>query len=91
MIYLSTSLILILCFAILGLIISYNKNKEDFQNKIELLERIIEELNDNLENNNQKIRLSNELKIKLRENNLKLSTYISDLNFELFETLYSKK
>ena len=91
MIYLSISLIVILCFAILGLIISYNRNKEVFQNKIELLEKIIEELNDNLEKQHQKIILSDELRIKLRESNLKISTSISDLNFDLFEALYSKK
>lgn len=91
MIYLSISLIVILCFAILGLIINYNQNKEMFQNKIELLEKIIEELNNNIENNNQKVKLSDNLKTKLKESNLKLETSILDLNVDMFSELYSRK
>jgi exonuclease VII small subunit len=91
MIYLSISLIVILCFTVLGLIINYNQSKEVFQNKIELLESIIEELNANFENQNQKIKLSDDLKLKLKQANDTLSKGIMNMNVDLFETLYSKK
>lgn len=91
MIYLAIFLILVLCFAILGLIINHNKNKEMFQRKIDFLESIIEELNINLENQNQKVKLSEGLKLKLKLANESLSNDIMNLNLDLFEKTYPKK
>lgn len=91
MIYFSIFLIVLLCFAILGLIIDYNNSKQKFQKKIDLLEDLINELNSKLEHQNQKVRLSDDLRAKLKESNLKIGTSIFDLNVDMFSELYSRK
>jgi hypothetical protein len=56
-----------------------------------LLEDIILEIKLNLENQNQKIKLSEDLRLKLKESNETLNSSILNLNYEIFEDLYSKK
>ncbi len=56
-----------------------------------LLEDIILEMKSNLEDQNQKIKLSEDLKVKLKASNESLKNSIFNLNCEIFEELYSKK
>jgi hypothetical protein len=56
-----------------------------------LLEDIILEMKSNLEDQNQKIKLSEDLRVKLKESNKTLNNSIFNLNCEIFEELYSKK
>ncbi len=91
MIYISSALIVLLIFVIVVLSINYNKNKIAFESKINLLQKLIIELNENLESQNQKVRLSNDLKVSLKESNLKLGVSILDLNYDMFDELYKRK
>jgi hypothetical protein len=91
MIYIATVLILLLIFVIIALSNNYNKNKIAFESKINLLQKLIVELNENLESQNQKVRLSNDLKASLKESNLKLGVSILDLNYDMFDELYKRK
>ncbi len=91
MIYFLIIVIGILFVAIFGLMINYSSCKFEFKSKIDLLEKLIFELNHNLEHQNQKIKLSEDIKIRLRESNLILSQNILDLNLNLFEDMYPKK
>jgi hypothetical protein len=56
-----------------------------------LLEDIILEMKSNLEDKNQKIKLSEDLRVKLKASNETLSNSIFNLNCEIFEELYSNK
>ena len=56
-----------------------------------LLEDIILEMKSNLEDQNQKIKLSEDLRAKLKASNEILGNSIFNLNCEIFEELYSKK
>ncbi len=91
MIYFLIIVIGILFVAIFGLMVNYSSCKFEFKNKIDLLEKLIFELNHNLEHQNQKIKLSEDIKLRLRESNLILSQNILDLNLNLFEEMYPKK
>lgn len=84
-------LILLLIFVIIVLTNNYNKNKIAFESKINLLQKLIIELNQNLEAQNQKLRLTNDLKASLKESNLKLGVSILDLNYDMFDELYKRK
>lgn len=91
MIYCATVLILLLIFVIIVLTNNYNKNKIVFESKINLLQKLIIELNQNLEAQNQKVRLTDDLKASLKESNLKLGVSILDLNYDMFDELYKRK
>jgi cell division protein FtsL len=80
-----------LCFVIFGLIANFKSSNLDFQRRVMLLEDIILEMKSNLENQNQKVKLSEDLKVKLKASNETLSNSIFNLNCEIFEELYSKK
>ena len=56
-----------------------------------LLEDIILEMKSNLEVQNQKIKFSEELRVKLKASNETLNNSIYNFNFEMLEDLYSKK
>lgn len=56
-----------------------------------LLEDIILEMKSNLEDQNQKIKLSEDLRVKLKASNEVLSNSIFNLNYEIFEELYFKE
>lgn len=62
-----------------------------FESKINLLQKLIIELNQNLEAQNQKVRLTDDLKASLKESNLKLGVSILDLNYDMFDELYKRK
>jgi hypothetical protein len=81
----------VLFFVIFGLIANFKISNLDFQKRVLLLEAIILEMKTNLENQNQKIKLSEDLKVKLKASNETLSNSIFNLNREIFEELYSKK
>lgn len=80
-----------LLFVIFIIVQKFKKSKLDFETKIQLLESLIKELSQNIEYQNQKVKLSDDLKIKFKTTNHKLSEYIFDLNLDLFEALCSKK
>ena len=91
MIYLLIVIIGALCFVIFGLIANFKISNLNFQRRVLLLEEIILELKSNLENQNQKVKLSEDLRVKLKASNESLSYSIFNLNCEIFEELYSKK
>jgi len=91
MVYILILIIGALCFVIFGLIVNYKTSNLNFQRRVLLLEEIILELKSNLENQNQKIKLSEDLRVKLKASNEALSNSIFNLNCEIFEELYSKK
>ena len=91
MVYILILIIGALCFVILGLIVSFKVSNLDFQRRVMLLEDIILEMKSNLEDQNQKINLSEDLRVKLKASNETLSNSIFNLNCDIFEELYSKK
>ena len=91
MVYILSLLIGALCFVIFGLIANFKSSNLDFQRRIMLLEDIILEMKSNLEMQNQKVKLSEDLKVKLKASNEALKNSIFNLNCEIFEELYSKK
>lgn len=56
-----------------------------------LLEEIILEMKSNLEHQNQKVKLSEDLRVTLGASNETLSNSIFNLNCEILEELYPKK
>lgn len=91
MVYILILIIGALCFVILGLIANFKISNLNFQKRVMLLEDIILEMKSNLEDQNQKVKLSEDLRLKLKKSNKTLSSSISNLNYEIFEELYSKK
>lgn len=91
MVYILILIIGALCFVIFGLIANFKISNLNFQRRVLLLEEIILELKSNLENQNQKVKLSEDLRVKLKASNESLSYSIFNLNCEIFEELYSKK
>ena len=91
MIYILTLIIGALCFVIFGLIANFKISNLNFQRRVMLLEDIILEMKSNLENQNQKVKISEDLRLKLKASNKTLSNSISNLNYKIFEELYSKK
>ncbi|HQZ24201.1 MAG TPA: hypothetical protein PLD18_02785 [Flavobacterium sp.] len=91
MVYILILIIGALCFVIFGLIANFKISNLDFQRRVMLLEDIILEMKSNLEDQNQKIKLSEDLRVKLKASNEALSNSIFNLNCEIFEELYSKK
>lgn len=91
MVYILILIIGALCFVIFGLIVNFKISNLDFQRRVMLLEDIILEMKSNLEDQNQKIKLSEDLKVKLKASNEALKNSIFNLNYEIFEELYSKK
>ncbi|MBA4275388.1 hypothetical protein [Flavobacterium sp.] len=91
MVYILILIIGVLFFVIFGLIISFKASNLDFQRRIMLLEDIILEMKSNLEHQNQKIKLSEDLRSKLKASNESLNNSIFNLSCEIFEELYSQK
>jgi predicted Holliday junction resolvase-like endonuclease len=91
MIYFTFMILVILCFIIFVLIKNYKISTIDFQNKVQLLESLIKELSQNLKYQNQKVKLSEDLKTNMRQSNHLLSNKIVDLNNEMFEEMFQKK
>lgn len=89
--YILLLIIVALSFVIFGLIVNFKISNSDFQKRVMLLEEIILEMKSNLENKNQKIKLSEDLRLKLKASNETLNNSIFNLNYEIFEELYSKK
>jgi cell division protein FtsL len=90
MVYILILIIGALCFVIFGLFVNFKTSNLDFQRRVMLLEDIILEMKSNLENQNQKVKLSEDLRLKLKASNKALSNSISTLNYEIFEELYTK-
>ncbi len=91
MVYILILIIGALCFVIFGLIVNFKISNLDFQRRIMLLEDIILEMKSNLEHQNQKIKLSEDLRSKLKASNESLNNSIFNLSCEIFEELYSQK
>lgn len=84
-------LIIALITIIIGLIINYIISKRKFNRKVELLQKIIVALSQTIENQNHKIKLSDDLKELLRIANESISTSIYELNYDLISKLVAKK
>lgn len=91
MVYVSTLIIGASCLVIFGLITNFKRNNLDFRRRIKFLEEIILEMKSNLEKQNQKIKLSEDLRVTLGASNETLSNSIFNLNCEILEELYPKK
>lgn len=91
MIYFTILIIIILCFAIIKLIRNEHKSKKMFQEKINFLENIILDLNQNLNNQNQKVKLLDDLKFNLNQSNKKIGTAIAEMNYEIFDEMFNRK
>lgn len=91
MVYVSTLIIGASCLVIFGLITNFKRNNLDFRRRIMLLEEIILEMKSNLEHQNQKVKLSEDLRVTLGASNETLSNSIFNLNCEILEELYPKK
>lgn len=91
MVYILILIIGALCFVIFGLMANFKTCNLRYQRRIMLLEDIILDMKSNLENQNQKIKLSEDLKVKLKASNEVLKDSIFNLNCDIFEELYSKK
>lgn len=91
MVYVSTLIIGVSCLVIFGLITNFKRNNLDFRRRIKFLEEIILEMKSNLEKQNQKIKLSEDLRVTLGASNETLSNSIFNLNCEILEELYPKK
>lgn len=89
--FISIGILLVFSFIILVLIVKQINAEQKFNQKIKVLELIIMELNANLVAQNQRVKLSEELKIKFKEANMKISKSILEMNLDLFDNLYSKK
>ena len=83
--FISIGMLLIFSFIILVLFFRQIKTKQKFNLKIKVLELLIMELNANLLAQNQKVKLSEELKNIIRESNKKLSKSILEMNLDLLE------
>jgi len=91
MVYILILIIGVLCFVIFGLVVNFKISNLDFQRRVMLLQDIIFELKSNLEEQNQKVKLSEELRLKLKASNETLNNSIYNFNFEMLEDIYSKK
>lgn len=91
MIYILTLVIGVLSFVIFGLIANFKISNSDFQRRVMLLEDIIIEMKSNLEDKNQKIKISEDLRVKLKASNEAMKNSIFNLNYDIFEELYPKK
>ena len=91
MVYILILIIGALCFVIFGLIANFKISNLNFQRRVMLLEDIIIEMISNLEDQNQKVKLSEDLKVKLKVSNETLNNSVFNLNYEMFEELYPKK
>lgn len=83
--FLAIGMLLVFSFIILVLFFRQIKTKQKFNRKIKVLELLIMELNANLVAQNQKVKLSEELKNIIRESNKKLSKSILEMNLDLLE------
>jgi type II secretory pathway component PulJ len=76
---------------IFRLVVNLKRSKRRSQSRIKLLEDIIREMQLLLEDQNQKIELLDQLKLKLRASNETLNNSIFNFNFELLENIFKKK
>ena len=91
MLYISFVLIIVLFLIIIGIVITNQKHKSEYQLKINKLEKIIIELSKNLEFKTQKVKLSDDFKLNMRQSNNELSSKIFDMNLEMFQEMFPKK
>lgn len=91
MVYIFILIIGTLCLVTFRLIINFKNSNLDFQKRVQLLEEIILKMKTNLEIQNQKVTLSEDLKQKIKSTNQNLNKAVFNLNYEIFEELYAKK
>ncbi|SFA75876.1 hypothetical protein SAMN05660845_0401 [Flavobacterium swingsii] len=89
--FISIGMLLVFSFIILVLVVKQIEEEQKFNRKIKVLELLIMELNTNLVAQNQKVKLSDDLKIKFKESNIKLSKSILEMNLDLFEISFKNK
>jgi hypothetical protein len=76
---------------IIKLVVNLKRSIRKSQSRIKLLEDIIREMQLLLEDQNQKVELLDQLKLKLRASNETLNNSIFNFNFELLENIFKKK
>lgn len=76
---------------IVKLIARFKISNLDFKSRVLFLEEIILEMKSNLEVQNQKVKLSEDLRVKIKASNATLMNSIFNLNSEIFAELYFKK
>jgi len=91
MVYILILIIGTLCFVIVKLIARFKISNLDFKSRVLFLEEIILEMKSNLEVQNQKVKLSEDLRVKIKASNATLMNSIFNLNSEIFAELYFKK
>jgi len=91
MIYFLILIIGLNCFVIISLIANFKKRNIKFKKRLLLLEAIVSELESQLKFQNQKMILSDELKLKLKASNEILNNSIFKFNFEMLESIFPKK
>ena len=91
MLYVSILIIVALSVFIFYTLYHTQKSNKNFLSKILMLEKIIVDLTYNLENQNIKVQLSEDLKANLQQSNNILSNKISDFNRDLPSELITPK
>ncbi|MEK8180462.1 hypothetical protein WMW71_08930 [Flavobacterium buctense] len=91
MIYLLVSITVILSLVIVYLILQFHQSQKAFQQKLKVFEDFMVELNSEQKKQSIQLRLSDDLKAKLKEVNAALSKNVFELNYQLMEDLYPKK
>lgn len=81
----------VLCLVVFELISRFKISNLDSQRRVILLEEIILEMKSNLEVQNQKVKLSEDLRLKLKASNETLMNSIFNLNQEIFKELYARE
>ena len=78
-------------FVIFSCIRHSNVKKTDFNNKILILKTQIDELNQKLVKQNEKVKILDTLKLQMNISNKLLADKIADLNLEMFREMFQKK
>ena len=84
-------LVVVMLWLILRVVKNHNQSKIIFERKINVLENIITELSNKLKNQEDKIKLSDDLRNSMMVSNKMLSNKILDMNQLMFEELFNKK
>lgn len=91
MIYLLLFVIVLLSLVIIWLIIQFSQSKKVFKEQIGIMEAFLLQLGKEQREQNLKVQLTNDLKIKMKEVNATLNKEIFDLNYQLFQEIQSSK
>ncbi len=91
MLYFTFIVLIVFVIAVLFTLNHTRNSAHNFKLKIKELEKTIVDLTYKLENQSQKIKLMEDLKLNIKQSNQILGEQILDLNHETFSILFSKK